>query len=702
MKLSRLIVNNKKLILTIGLILLIPAALGYLYTGVNYDLISYFPPGLPSVEGENLLKEKFGMSGFALVMTTGHEIFEVLELKDRITAVDGVKEVSWLDDYTDVHVPAEFIMESVQEQFLSGDSALLQVKFVENARSQRTAAAIKEIRSLIGDDAYLGGEPVFATEMEEAAGRELVLYTLIAVVSLFVVLSLSMTSFLEPVLLLVGVGIAVVYNMGTNFIFGQISFMTASIAAVMQLGVSMDYSIFLLHRFEEEKLTWNDPRKAMVSAITKTAGSISASAITTVAGFAALIFMKNGIGRDMGQVLAKGVLISLIVNLTVLPCLVLKFQKTADRFRHRLLLPSFDRLAPRLIKCRSIFLLAIIPLAIISFQARQKLDTYYSNESYLSEETPAMVAVNNIRDTFGSADLFYIITPDEGVEKEQEMVAVLKDTAGVENVLALSSEAGVGIPEFIVPQEVREQMVSDGYRSIMVMLNTGSSDSPEAMAVLNMVESEASRIFDSYHLAGSAPVVKDMISLEEYDNRIVSLISIGAIALVLLINFKSLSLPILLILAIQVAIWINMSIPYFQGVPQSSLTPIIIGAIQLGATVDYAILFTSRYLENRHRLKNNLQIAEQTIRDTGRSILTSALTLFAATMGIGFLPSSIKTTGEMTTLIGRGALISMAVIFFVLPGLLILFDPVIGFTTRGWRKKSADGKPLIGQRRFFS
>lgn len=687
MKLSRLIVRNKRLILIIGLVLIIPAALGYLHTEINYDLISYFPQDLCSIEGENLLEEKFGMSSFALVMTAGDELFEVVELKQKLSEVSGVKEVVWLDDFTDIYIPAGFIPESMQERFLSGKCALMQIKFKENARSKHTADAVKEIRSLISDDTYLGGQPVFITDLEETTRKEMVVYTAIAVACLFAVLSLSMTSFLEPLLLLIAVGLAVIYNLGTNFAFGRISFITASIAAVMQLGVSMDYSIFLLHRFEEEKQACADPREAMASAMAKTASSISASAITTVAGFAALIFMKNGIGRDMGQVLAKGVFISLIINLTILPCLILTFQKTADRFRHKQLLPSFNRPAPWLIKIRHLSLVLIIPLAVISFNARQKLSCYYSYESYLSEKSLAMVAVNNIRDTFGSTEYFYIITPGDSVEKEQELVATLNQTPGVDKVISLSSEVGVGIPEFVVPEEIKTQMISGGYRCITVMLNTDSSDSPEALAVLEAAESNASRIFDSYYLAGSTPVVKDMIFLEEHDNRIVSIISIGAIALILLINFKSLLLPGLLILVIQVAIWINMSIPYFQDLTQSSLTPIIIGAIQLGATVDYAILFTSRYLENRQLLKNTLEVAEQTIRDTGRSILTSALTMFAATVGIGFA-ASIKTTGEMTTLIGRGALISMAVIYFVLPGLLIVFDKVIGYTTMGWNRKN--------------
>ncbi len=692
MILSRLIIKHRKQVLIIGLLLLIPAALGYLHTDVNYDLISYFPRNLPSVVGEDLLEEKFGMSSFALVMTNDNELFEVAELKRELSMIEGVKEVAWLDDFTDIHIPAGFMPEAVEERFLSGESALLQIKFEGSARSELTAGAIKKIRTLIGEDAYLGGQPVFISEMEEATRKEMIIYTAVALLCLLAVLSLSMTSFLEPLLLLLAVGLAVIYNMGTNFIFGRISFITASIAAVMQLGVSMDYSIFLLHRFEEEKQTFTDPREAMAAAVAKTAGAIAASAITTVAGFAALIFMENGIGRDMGQVLAKGVLISLIINLTLLPCLVLTFQKAANRFRHKQLLPSFKRSAPWFIKIRYFSLLLIIPLAIISFQARHRLSCYYSNESYLSEKTQAAVAVNSIREAFGSADSFFIMIPDEidSVKKEQELVATLKQTPGVEKVLSLSGEAGVGIPEFIIPGEIKEQMVSGGYRLITVMLNTGKSDSPEALAVLAAAEEKASLVFDRYYLAGSTPVVKDMIALEKHDNRIVSIISIGAIALILLINFKSLLLPVILILVIQVAIWINMAIPYFQGITQSSLTPIIIGAIQLGATVDYAILFTSRYRENRRRLGDIRLVAGQTIRDVGRSILTSALTLFAATMGIGFLPSSIKTTGEMTTLIGRGALISMAVIFFLLPGLLILFDKAIGLTTLGWRRKKID------------
>ncbi|MBM7581954.1 putative RND superfamily exporter protein [Caldicoprobacter guelmensis] len=679
---SRFVVKHRKAVLVLFLILLIPSVLGILLTRENYDILLYMPGYLNSRQGEEILEKNFNLSGQAFLVVKDRKMWEIKDMKSRIEAVDGVKDVIWVDDFEDITLPVEFMNPDIRKNFFSGSSTILQIQFVDSARSESTMRAINKIRKIIDRDMLFGGEAVIMNDLKAITSKEMVYYMVIAVISIYLILSASMTSFIEPLLFLVSIGIAILLNMGTNAIKGEISFITASIAAVMQLGVSMDYSIFLLHRFEEERQKHASIDDAMVAAMSRTGVPVMGSALTTIAGFVALMFMKNGIGRDLGFVLAKGIIFSLLMNITVLPCLILMFSKYADRHRHRPIIPTFKRVSRWIVRFRWVFLVIIIVLAVPSFLAQRNLQYYYSIEHYLPENSRAAVDTDKIRESFMNTEVVYVVIPDEGSIEEKELINRIEAIDAVDSVAALSRQVDVTIPESFIPADIRGKYVKGNYRYFEVRLKTPSDDLRTFEAV-DCIREAAGEVFDEYYVTGSPALTRDLAGLVEADNRMVSIISIGLILAIIGFSYMSLSLPFLLVLVIEMAIWINLSIAYFQGITVSSLTPIVIGAIQLGATVDYAILFTSRYKENRERMKDRLEAIRQTIEDTGRSVLTSALTMIAATLGIALI-ASIKATGELTMMIGRGAAISMAVIFLGLPSVFLIFDRLIGWTTKNW------------------
>ncbi|MFO8191616.1 MAG: MMPL family transporter [Bacillota bacterium] len=683
-KLSRLIVKYRKLIIAGYILLLIPAIIGYLTTGVNYDLLSYMPDNLNSKQGEEILEKEFALSGLGLMMARDKRNFEIELLIKELENIEGINKISWLGSYSDIYMPREFMDPTLRDRFTTDNTVLLQIQFSENARSERTVAAVLEINAITGadNDLYFGGEPVILTDMQMAIDDEMLQYTTVAVIMILLVLTISTSLYLDPILFLAAVGVAIVINMGSNFFQGEISFLTASIAAVMQLGISLDYAIFLMHRFEEEKAKGIGIEEAMVNTISKTAVTIASSALTTIGGFVALMVMENGIGGDMGLVLGKGIVISLLVTLTLLPGLILTFYPFSSRYRHRVILPSFQTTAKLLPKSRSVILIVFIIIAVPAYLAQDNVEYYYSNVHYLPRNSQAAAATDEIMEEYGAVDVAYLITPDEGRKRESDLVDLLSKVEHFDSVVSVSEQVDPAVPDMMIPEEMISEFQGGGYRNIMVFLSP-EAEEKEIFITIDRIREIAGSLHDEYYVAGQPAQTRDMAILSEVDARNVALFSVIAIGLIIAISFRSLSLPLLLVLAVQLAIWINLSFLYYQGEPVSSLTPIIIGAIQLGATVDYAILFTLRYRENLGIMGERIKAAGQTIKDTGRSILTSALILFAATFSISLI-AGIKTTREMTLLIGRGALISMVVIFSLLPAMLIVFEKVIERTTIGW------------------
>ncbi len=690
---GRIVVRHRKIIIVIYLLLLVPAAAGYLATGVNYDMLSYMPDYLNSRQGEEILEEEFAISGLGLLMARDKQLFEISSLTEEIKAVDGVREVDWLGSYSDIYVPPEFADPQIIERFSSGDTVLLQIKFAENARSEKTGTAVGEIRKITGADRdlYFGGEPAVLADLQSGVEAEMFLYTAIALAMILLVLTLSSSLYLDPILFLAAVGVAIIINLGTNIFQGEISFMTASIAAVMQLGISLDYAIFLMHRFEEEKMKHNSAEEAMASTINKTAVTVAASGLTTIGGFTALLFMQNGIGSDMGLVLGKGIVVSLFVTLTLLPGLILVFYPFSSRYVHRILLPSFKPFSGLLVKYRWVFLAVFLVLTIPAFLGQNKVEYYYSNSHYLPRGSDAAAATEEILAEYGAIDVAYVVTPDTGRQQEYELVKQIKTIDNVDSVVALSEQVDPAIPEIIIPEEFLAEFKGNAYRNIMVFL-AESDHEKELFSSVDSIREQAGTMHEEYYVAGPSAQTRDMAAISVIDARTVALVSVAAIGIIIAVSTKSLTLPLILVLAVQLAIWINISILYYNDQAVSSLTPIIIGAIQLGATVDYAILFTHRYRENIALGIKRLEAAKKTIEDTGRPILTSALILFSATFSISLI-AGIKTTREMTMLIGRGAMISMIVMFTLLPALLLAADKLIALTTPGWSRISRRGKP---------
>jgi uncharacterized protein len=677
------VVRHHKAIMALYIVLLIPSLFGYLLTDINYDQLAYMPTHMNSRQGEELLQDTFRLSGLGLVLASNKEPWEQELLANNLNNISGVKEVVWWGSIEDTLIPTYRLDEMIRDNFIREDYSLFQIRFEGTARSEKTNRAVGEIYRLIESDPdlMLGGEPAIIRDMRAITRQEMILYMAIAVIMILIILNLSVSSYVDPLIFLASVGVAVALNMGSNFIQGEISFLTSSIASVMQFGIALDYSIFLLHRYEEEKKKMVQSGEAMAITINNTFVAIASSGLTTIGGFAALTVMQNGMGRDLGLVLGKGILISLLVNLTLLPSLLLIFHRASDRFQHRVLLPSFRKLSYQIIRSRWAYFVIFLLLLVPGFLAQNKIDFYYSSQNYLPNNAPSVVATGEIAEIFGVTELQYVIVPDQGRVAEAELVRELKGIEGVRSVVSITEQVDMAIPDLMIPDDVLDEFRAGGYRYLMVFLDKFALEE-DAFVVVDEIRA-AGAGYDEYYVTGATALTRDMASLVLSDANRVAIVSVICIALIIAISFRSISLPILLIIAIQLAIYINMSFAYFSGQRLSSLTPMIIGAIQLGATVDYAILFTMRYRENLGKWRGRIEALRHTIDDAGRSILTSALTLFAATFGISVV-ASIRTTREMTLLIGRGALISMVVIFLWLPALLLLSDRIIQKTTSHW------------------
>ncbi len=681
------VVKHHKLIIALYIILLIPSLFGYLLTHINYDQLAYMPASMNSKQGEELLQNAFNLHGLGLILAADKEPWEQALLANRVGSISGVKEVVWLGSVEDTFIPPYRQNETIRANFIRDEYSLFQIRFQDTARSERTNRAVGEILGLIEDDPnlMLGGEPAIIRDMRVITRQEMILYMTIAVIMILIILNLSVASYIDPLIFLLSVGVAVAMNLGSNFIQGEISFLTSSIAAVMQFGIALDYSIFLLHRYEEEKKQKAVPAEAMAVTINNTFVAIASSGLTTIGGFFALTVMQNGMGRDLGMVLGKGILISLLVNLTLLPSLLLVFHRVSDRYQHRVLLPSFRRLSHHIIKYRWAYFIIFLILLVPSFLAQNRIDFYYSSQNYLPRNAPSVVATEKIADVFGVTELQYVIVPDQGRVAEADLVRELKSIKGVRSVVSVTEQVDAAIPDLMIPEDVLNEFKGEGYRYLMVFLERFELE-VDAFAVVDKIRAAGGE-HSEYYVTGATALTRDMASLVLSDANRVTIVSIACIALIIALSFRSLVLPVLLIIAIQLAIYINMSFAYFAGLRLSSLTPMIIGAIQLGATVDYAILFTVRYRENLEKWRYRTDALRHTIDDAGRSILTSAMTLFAATFGISMV-ASIRTTREMTLLIGRGALISMVVIFLWLPALLLISERIIQRTTVLWPPES--------------
>lgn len=683
--LANFVVNHKKFILILYIIFIVSSFIGNNYVEINYDLSTYLPLEANSIKGKNILEEEFDINGIAFLMMKDKSLPEVEKVVKTIESMEEVKDIIWLGTGEDILKPESFMDDNIKEEFLSENSNLIQIRFINSNDSLETVEAIGKIQKIVGKSGYVGGPAALSKDMQTITKKEVVYYSIIAFVIISIILFMSMESFVEPILFFIAIGVAIILNMGTNIVFDSISFTTHSVASIIQLAVSMDYSIFLLHRYIEEKTIQKNKEQAMVKAIGKTFNSIISSSLTTIGGFLALISMNYGIGKDIGLVLAKGVFFSLISVITLLPILILIFDRQIEKYRHRILLPNFKKSSRFIVKNRYVFLVVVILITIPSFLAQANVEYYYADEKILPESTDFNVANREIDRLFSNKNQLTLIVPKGDKLKEFNLIDKLTNIEEITEVKGLYSLVDITIPEDFIPEDVKTNFQSEKYTLINMNINLPIEGKSTDRALYSIKET-VSKIYDEWYLTGEAAIYSDLQRVTSKDFKNVTILSIAIISGIILIASKSLTLPIILVFVIQLGIWINLAIPYFQGTSLNFIAFIIIGAIQLGATVDYAILYTSRFKENLEILPNKEKAAIKTIEDTGRPILTSALILFTGTLSV-YLITSMRNAAELTLLIGRGAIISLILVLVALPSILIVCNGLIGKTTINWPKE---------------
>ena len=680
-KISQKIAKSKILILIIAFILLIPSAIGYFKTKVNYDILSYLPNDLETRQAQKILKDEFNCGSLVMLIVEGMENKDVLKLKDKVSEVNGVSEVIWIDDALDISVPKEILPKSLRDMLFSDNSTMMIVKLKDTDASENTEKAIEEIRSITGKQAFLSGIGGVIKDTKDLADKETPIYVLIAVILSIVILSLTMESFIIPIIFMLSIGIAIIYNMGTNIIFGNISYITKALSAVLQLGVTMDYSIFLLHRYDEEIVNQSNKTDAMAVAIEKTIKSITGSSLTTVAGFLALCIMDLALGKDIGFVMAKGVVLGVICTITVLPAMILTCDRLIHKYRHKTLLPKFEKSSAFVIKNHKLFVVIGIIVLIPAIIGYKKTDVYYNLDESLPKDLPSIVANEKLKAEYNMMSTNIILVRDNLENyKVDKMIDELKNIDGVTSVIGLEDILGSRIPQSFIPEDLLEKIKNGGYEEIM--LNSEYKAASDEVGVQLKEINNVVKKYDKEGLVGGeAPLTEDLITIADNDFKKVSVASILAIFIIVLFVFKSAVVPILLVLAIELAIYINLGIPFYMGTSIPFISSIVIGTIQLGATVDYAILLTSRFQEELAKTPNKKEAMRVALQSSSRSIVTSALTFFGATAGVGII-SDMEMISSLCTLMARGAIISMFVILFILPGVLLLFEKIIVKTSK--------------------
>lgn len=682
-KVSKAIAQSRMLILVIAFLLLIPSVLGYLKTDVNYDILGYLPDELDTRIAQSILKDDFDCGSLGMLIVENMENKDVSKLKEEVKKVEGVNDVIWIDDAIDLSVPKEILPEDIRDIFYSENSTLMIIKFAGTDASTETEKALSDVRKIAGKQAFLSGVAGVIKDTKDLANKETPIYVLIAVILSIIILSITMESYVIPIVFLSSIGIAIIYNMGSNVIFENISYVTKALSAVLQLGVTMDYSIFLLHRYDEERESRENKVEAMANAIEATIESVVGSALTTVAGFLALCVMELALGKDIGLVMAKGVVIGVICTITILPALVLTFDKVIHKYKHKNILPTFQKSSSFIIKHHKVIVLISLLILIPAAIGKEKASVYYNLDESLPDNLPSIVANDKLKNEFNMVSTNIILVRDDlDRYKVKEMVKELNNVDGVTMATALESVLGSRIPENFLPNELLEQVKKGGYEGIIV--NSKYKSATNEVAVQLDEINEIVKKYDPEGLVGGeAPLTNDLVTIADSDFKKVSIFSIVAIFLIIMIIFKSISVPVLLVLSIELAIFINLGIPYYTGTTIPFISSIVIGTIQLGATVDYAILLTSRFKEELANTNDKKEAMIKALQSSSRSIITSALTFFGATAGVGII-SELEMISSLCVLMARGAIISMLVILFVLPGILLMFEGIIVKTSKSF------------------
>ena len=666
-------------ILIISILLLIPAGLGYVNTRVNYDVLTYLPEDIETMQGQDILVKDFGTGAFSMFIVDGMEDKEVSALKAKIENVEHVQKVLWYDSLADISIPKD-----VYEVFNSDTGTMMAIFFDEGTSSDGTMEAIGEIRKLAGKQCFLSGMSAIVTDTKNLAEKETPLYVLIAVVLAVIVLGLTMDSYFIPLLFMLSIGMAIVYNLGSNYFFGEISYITKALAAVLQLGVTLDYSIFLMHSYEEQQVRYNgDKERAMAHAISQTFSSVIGSSVTTVAGFIALCFMTFTLGMDIGVVMVKGVILGVIACVTILPSMILCCDKWIMKTMHKPFLPDIGKISDKVTKRYMIYVILFLVLLFPAIYGNNHTAVYYNLDETLPKDLPSIIANEKLKKDY-DMNTTHMILVDSSVESADvaKMIDKMDDVDGVKWALGLDALIGPAIPQDMIPNSVTDMLKNDKYQLLLV-----NSEYKVASDELNAQIKDLNKILHKYDkggmLIGEGPLTADLIDITDTDFKTVSMVSIGIIFVIILILFKSISLPVILVGVIEFAIFVNMGIPYYTGTKLPFVASIVIGTIQLGSTVDYAILMTTRYKRERNHGAEKYDSITTAHRASAQSIMVSALSFFAATIGVG-LYSNIDMISSLCILMARGAIISMIVVIFVLPSMFMVFDKVIVKTSKGF------------------
>ena len=684
-KVAKAICKHRKLILIIALLLLIPSIIGMKATRINYDILVYLPEDIETIKGENILSEDFDMGGFSVVLLEDMSTKDIVKLEEKIRKIDNVEKVASIADVLGSNIPVEMLPDDIKDKAYKDNETLMLVTFKEQISSDATMNSVEELRKITDEHCKISGMTATVLDTRNLSDSEVVIYVIIAVILCLIVLELALDSYVAPVLLLLNIGIAILYNMGTNIFMGQISYITKAISAVLQLGVTMDFAIFLYHSYMQEKETINDNNEAMANAISKTFVSVLGSSLTTIAGFLALCSMNLTLGKDIGIVMAKGVLLGVISVVTVLPAMILELNNLIEKTKHKEILPKFTKVKNFVMKHYKAIVVAFLIILPVAFYGYQNTKIYYNLDKSLPTTLDSVVANTELKDKFNMTSMELLLVnkdmPDYEVNK---MVEEIEKVEGIEWTLDYSKIGSMGVPKEALPEDIVSIFQSDKYQMILI-----NSKYEMATDELNAQVETINQIIKKYDenaiLAGEGPLMKDLVEISNHDFNSVNTVSIAIIFVIMIVVLKSISLPVILIAVIEFAIFINMGIPYYTNTILPFIASIVIGTIQLGATIDYAILITTKYITARKEGKDKKEAIDGALGTSIGSIIVSGLCFFGATFGVGAY-SKIEMIGSLCTLMSRGAIVSMVCVIAVLPSFLMIFDKLICKTTIGMRK----------------
>ena len=688
-KFGKTVVKFRIPILILSFLLLIPAGISYINTRINYDILSYLPGDIDTMKGQDILLEDFGTGAFSLCVVEDMSEKQVVDLENEIKGVEHVKDVIWYDTLADISIPMDVLPSEIKDAFNNEDknATLMIVTFDTSMSADETLDAIEQLRTLTKQQCFMSGMSAVVTDIKKICNSEAIAYVILAAGLSAVVLALTMDSFLVPVFFLLSIGMAIIYNLGTNFVSGEISFITQALAAVLQLAVTMDYSIFLWHSYQENQERFpGDKKRAMAHAISNTVSSVVASSVTTVAGFVAMCFMTFTLGLDLGIVMAKGVVLGVLCCVTVLPAMILTFDGALEKTRHRALIPKFDKMGTFATRKFPIFLVLFVVILIPAVYGYRNTNVYYDLAGTLPADLESVQANNKLEEDFNMGATHIILASSDLSHKDaSNMIDEINDLDGVAVALGKDAILGPAVPQEMLPADVKD-MLDNGKLQMIYVMSEYKTASDEVNAQCDAIKEIIKRYDPTAMLIGEAPCTEDLITITDKDFKTVSAVSIILVFLIIAISLKSISIPVILVAVIEFGIFINMGIPHYTGSVLPFIASIVIGTIQLGATVDYAILTTNKYKRARNSGAGKQEAIETAMHSCLPSVFVSALSFFAATFGVGVY-SSIDMISSLCILIARGAIISFFVVAFILPAMFMVFDRVIIKTSMGFTVK---------------